>query len=265
MFDEASKARANEDAFARLTGLGLLIEMGGWGIWALLAFILGVPSPIALLTVAMVIAIGALLGCLLLIAPRATLSSRPGRLMLDVVVVAQLLVLVGLVIWIAQESDPRLGIETGAIGFGFAAAAFTVLVLTGCVRALLSMRPDRRSSKRRRIASRIGLVAAAACLGGVAVAALADTTGLSCAAFSFDGDRWRSNDSERIAKNLVKCDTLISKTRGEVREMLGPGGGKGRSQHFGAGVVHGSDAQLLIVNYDGTGRVRRAHLLYPPD
>ncbi|MEK6326775.1 MAG: hypothetical protein AABM66_04505 [Actinomycetota bacterium] len=230
-----------------------------------MASVFGELSDPELIAAALVISFGAPALGMLLVAPGFTISSSPGRLILGLATIAQLAVLAA---QIADYGDPSLGIEGGAVAFRLVSAAFVVLVLTGGVRAFTATRPGRRLSNRGGIASRVGLVAALALLGGGAVAALADQTGLRCAAFSFDGDRWKSN-RERVAESLVECETLIGKTRVEVREMLGPGGSKGRTEQLDAGWVSDAigpgDGQLLIINYDSSSVVRRAHLLYPPD
>jgi hypothetical protein len=261
MVDKAWKTRTNEDAIARLTALGLLIEVGAWTVAAFLSWILGELSGSEQLTTVIVISVGAPIACMLLIAPRLMLGSLPGQVALGLTAIGQLLLFVFIAAEIADYGDPHLGFDTGAVAFRFAAAALVVLVLTGCIRALLAAHPDR--ANRRRIASQLGLIAAVVCLAGGGLAALAGATGIPCAAFSFDGDRWRSADRDRVARSLVRCDELIGKTRGEVREMLGHSRGPAKAQRYGTGWTDdalGSSYRFLIVNYDEDNRVRRAHL-----
>jgi hypothetical protein len=270
MFDRFWKRRADDEAYLRLTAIGLLVEVAGLAILAFLAWMFNELSGAEQLVSAFVISVGAAGGWLLLIAPKTVPNSGLGRVFLGFFGIVQLALLAVAAAAVVGNGDPRLGIQARAIAFDLAAATFVVLILTGCVRALIGRRRDELSWRRRRVVSRVGLLVAVLCAALGTVAALADTAGIRCATFRFNADRWRSEDGgevtdrERVADTLIDCDTLIAKNRHEIRSMLGPSDGKTpRARHYFVGTVNGSDAQFLILRFDSASRVSRATLSPP--
>jgi hypothetical protein len=263
---DLTQARADEEAMARLTALGLLVEIGLAGLTALVAWFFGELSRLEWITMVIVIGVGAPTAWVLLFAPRLMIDSRPGQAIIMLAAVAQLLLLTVLAAQIVDYGNPHLGVNVAAVAFRLASCGFVVLVLTGCVRALLA--GDRNGFRGyRRTATRLGLVVTGVCLLAGAAVAFAGSQGLRCSTFSFDARSWRSQagggDRDRIARTLVKCDTLIGKTRPQVRAMLGQGGGKGKARYYDVSSdnpLELGDARLLVLGYDGTGRVRRASL-----
>jgi hypothetical protein len=266
------QTRGNEEAFARLTGIGLLVEIAGCGLVAFFAYIFGELSWTEQITTIFLVAVGVPAGWLLLFVPRMILGTWPGRMILGLVAVSQLALLAVFSAQIIDFGDPGLGVDPGAIAFRLGVAAVVVLILTGSVRGLTAVRADQASSSLRRTVSRAGLIAAVLCLSIGAAVAGAGSAGIRCSSFHFDPDRWRSgnsnsvhvdSDRERMAATLVDCGTLIGKARPEVHAMLGPGGGQGSGEHFHVGVVGDGigpgDAQSLLVHYE-KNRVRRAVL-----
>jgi hypothetical protein len=98
---------------------------------------------------------------------------------------------------------------------------------------------------------------------------------VNCIGYEFDPEKWASSrdafdgadDRAEEAEDLVRCDTLIGKSRSEVAELLSeelsPGAPRARinAGWVNAGLGPG-DGQMMTLHFDSSGRVVRAELLY---
>lgn len=248
MPDETLMIRGKQDAVARLTGTGLLVEAAGVGVIALFASFIGELSGADRLVAALVIASGPLAGFLLIFVPHGVARALPGRLLLGLVALGQLGLLAVLAVQISGSVDPELGIDVGSLVFDFLAAAYAVVLLSGTLRTLAGPRSDSPARSRGDRAVLAALLGAGLCVALAGAAAISGAAGIRCGTFRFDSHRWATGDAkadglesdrERIADTLVDCDALTGKTRGEVAAMLGPSHQpRAPRQHFYAGVVN---------------------------
>ena len=126
----------------------------------------------------------------------------------------------------------------------------------------------------RRLASVIAIVAVT--LAVVLVLRGSDGNDPACGDKTFDPQSWRTAESREaypgrgsdrleIAEELERCRTLVGRTRGEVRTMLGrpeyPPQAVDDRPCYDLGLqpeLGGLDNRVLCLSYDDSGRVTRA-------
>jgi hypothetical protein len=97
-----------------------------------------------------------------------------------------------------------------------------------------------------------------------------------CDGYELDRDAWFADvDRDEAAADLVRCRTLVGRSRAGALRMLGSPSNLGREfrrpdqASYAAGVVNDGigpgDGQVLTVRFGTDDRVIGAHLLYRPD
>jgi hypothetical protein len=174
---------------------------------------------------------------------------------------------------IFDEPDPRW---VRALRWGF----WTVAMVAAAASVLLARRYATGAPSVRPMIASFAVTALA--LVGLAGALLALSASASedCDDFRFDSAKWKKVDSDiekadsdrtvrqKLADNLVRCRTLIGKSRTAVRQLLGPGDegpvdGGGSSMDYGTGPQRSRfslDAEYLIVELDRRGVVKHVFL-----
>jgi hypothetical protein len=95
-----------------------------------------------------------------------------------------------------------------------------------------------------------------------------DWARVPCDELSVNSEQWSDADAEEstdIAAALIRCDTLVGKSAGEIQRMFGADR-KFRKFYLGNvnDVIGPGDAQFFTIRYDDNNRVVWARLSAPP-
>lgn len=132
--------------------------------------------------------------------------------------------------------------------------------------------PRRGSAVLMTIATGVATVAVVVALGA---AVAASASGDPCQALKFDRSRWRAalaedrmSEAERLARAIIRCDTIDGAGRAEVRQLLGGSWSNRRTTWtWSLGTTNDllgpGDGQDLYVEFDRRDRVRAVHLTFP--
>lgn len=154
-----------------------------------------------------------------------------------------------------------------------AVLAFVLAALAAAASGVVLVAIPRRGSAL--LVTIMAAVAAVAVVGGLGAAVAASASGDPCRAFEFDSSRWRAalaesrmSEAERLARAIIRCDTIDGAGRAEVRQLLGGSWSNRRTTWtWSVGTTNDllgpGDGQDLHVEFDRRDRVRGVHLTFP--
>jgi hypothetical protein len=154
-----------------------------------------------------------------------------------------------------------------------AVLAFVLAALAAAASGVVLVAIPRRSSAG--LVTIAAGVAAVAVVGGLGAAVAASASGDPCRAFEFDRSRWRAalaegrmSEAERLARAIIRCDTIDGASRFKVRQLLGGSWSNRRTTWtWSLGMTNDllgpGDGQDLHVRFDRRDRVRGVHLTLP--
>jgi hypothetical protein len=265
---DGGRSRRSHSGVSFFVLTGLLLEAGAFAVWALAILIFDDRPWIALLLLA-----GALLAIVSMCALVSAAADGKDLGITRWFVWAQVGVQLALSAYLALAAlDSAL--EVAELGpsnrpwLYLAGILFTAGLLVGCGGAVLRDGSSRLGSGRRQLASAVGIALAGLFVFGGLASGTVQTKPIGCSLFSFHPDRWKggfeNGDREQVAHALVKCETLIGKSRAQVRGMLGNGRfGRQFVVRSRTDFVGDVATRTLTVTYRKDGRVRSAKLSAP--